>query len=51
MSEQICYCFDYTEDDIVKDVKENGTSTIMERIKVEKKQGACQCATRNPKGQ
>ena len=50
MSKKVCYCFDYTEDDIIKDVKDNGKSTIMKRIATEKKEGGCQCAAKNPKG-
>ena len=50
MSEKICYCFNYTTDDILKDIEKNGRSTIMERIKAEKNSGGCQCATRNPEG-
>ena len=50
MSEKICYCFNYTEDDILKDVKENGRSTIMERITAEKKKGTCQCKKNHPRG-
>ncbi|MBN1843709.1 MAG: hypothetical protein JW883_15705 [Deltaproteobacteria bacterium] len=49
MSEKICYCFDYTSDDILKDIEENSTSTIIKQIMSEKKNGACNCATRNPK--
>jgi len=29
MSEKICYSFDYTSDDILKDIEENSTSTII----------------------
>jgi NAD(P)H-nitrite reductase large subunit len=50
MYEKICYCFDYTTDDIGKDIEQNGRSTIMERIMAEKKKGGCQCATRHPRG-
>jgi hypothetical protein len=46
----ICYCFGYSEDDIRRDFHENGKSTIMEKIQMEKKFGNCQCATMNPKG-
>lgn len=46
----ICYCFNYTESDIVADILENGKSTIEERIKVEKKAGVCECVTKNPSG-
>ncbi len=50
MSENICFCFDYTEEDIRNDIDKNGKSTIMERIMAEKKKGGCQCKTKNPKG-
>ena len=46
----ICYCFDYSVDDIKQDYLEHRKSTIMEKIQMEKKFGRCQCATRNPKG-
>ena len=46
----ICYCFNYTADDIKKDFKENGQSTIMARITNEKKNGKCNCESINPKG-
>ena len=50
MSDYICYCFEYTRQDIEADFKKNGRSLIMEKIKAEKKFGNCQCATKNPKG-
>lgn len=46
----ICYCFGYTVDDIHLDYRENGKSTIMEKIQLEKQSGNCQCATKNPRG-
>lgn len=46
----ICYCFDYTDGDIERDVVAHGHSTIMERILAEKKSGGCQCSVKNPKG-
>lgn len=48
--EQICYCFNYTATDIEQDALAHGRSTILARIQAEKKAGACQCATKNPKG-
>ncbi len=49
--EMICYCFSYTEQDIVEDVlANNGRSTIMERIANEKKAGKCRCRETNPRG-
>ena len=50
MKDLICYCFEYSEEDIHHDYLENGKSTIMEKIQMEKKFGNCQCATKNPKG-
>lgn len=50
MSEIICYCFSYTDDDIREDLQRHGRSTILERITEEKKQGGCRCAEANPKG-
>jgi hypothetical protein len=46
----ICYCLEHTRRDIEADFLENGRSLIMERIAAEKKRGACQCASLNPKG-
>ncbi len=50
MDELICYCFGFSAEDIREDVKENGRSTIMEKIMAEKKAGGCECADKNPKG-
>lgn len=47
----ICYCFGYTEEDIVRDVFEHGgISSILERILNEKKKGACNCKVNHPEG-
>ncbi|PKN38711.1 MAG: BFD-like (2Fe-2S) protein [Deltaproteobacteria bacterium HGW-Deltaproteobacteria-10] len=47
----ICYCFQYTEMDIRKDVfQNNGQSPLLDRIIAERKQGTCQCDIKNPKG-
>ena len=48
--ELICYCFRYTAADIHRDVAEHGHSRILETIMAEKRQGHCQCATKNPSG-
>ena len=51
MLKVICYCFSYTKQDIVDDVKSNGGhSTIMSRIAAEKKAGQCRCKEKNPSG-
>jgi hypothetical protein len=47
--DQICYCFGYYEEDIVRDVLDNkGTSTILEKIVNEKKRGGCNCSNTHP---
>ncbi|MBS1115049.1 MAG: BFD-like (2Fe-2S) protein [Nitrospirae bacterium] len=47
----ICYCFGYSEEDIVRDVLENeGTSSILERILNKKKKGSCNCKFNHPEG-
>lgn len=48
--EKICYCFNYTAEDIRKDIQVNGRSTIMAHIMNEKKDGKCNCESTNPKG-
>ena len=50
MKNLICHCFEYTREDIEKDIARNGHSTILESIIAEKKLGGCDCADRNPKG-
>jgi len=50
LSEIICYCFGYTEQDIQSDFLRHGRSTILERIQKEKKANGCNCAANNPKG-
>ncbi|WP_457553522.1 hypothetical protein [Desulfobacula sp.] len=50
MENLICYCFEYTKEDIEQDVINNNKSLIMEKIITEKKMGGCSCAEKNPKG-
>ncbi len=51
MNNYICYCFNYTEKDIIDDIiKNNGESNILKMIAEEKKKGNCQCSSKNPKG-
>jgi len=50
MNKTVCFCFNYTVDDLEKDVIEHGRSTIIERIIAESKGGACNCESNNPKG-
>ena len=50
MAEKICFCFNYTDEDIAQDVLTHGKSLIMKKIMASKKAGSCRCATENPKG-
>ena len=50
MDELICYCFGYSRRDIEDDVRAHGRSLILERIAEARRFGACECATKNPKG-
>jgi hypothetical protein len=46
----VCFCFEFTRNDIEQDCVKNGQSTIMVKIASEKKTGGCDCAAKNPKG-
>ena len=46
----VCYCFKYTKKDIENDFIDNDKSTILKKIALEKKNGGCDCAAKNPKG-
>lgn len=49
MSQTICYCFEYTVEDIQQDVREHqGQSTILSQIVAAKKQNGCHCASKHP---
>lgn len=50
VKELVCYCFEYSEEDIRRDVFTNGRSLIMEEIIAAKQFGSCQCEVKNPKG-
>lgn len=50
MNNFICYCFEYTREDIENDLRKNGRSLITEKIQAEKILGNCQCAIKNPGG-
>ncbi len=50
MPDLICYCFEYSAEDIRQDFIKHGRSMIMEKIQAEKQIGTCQCATKNPGG-
>ena len=46
----VCYCFEFTRNDIEQDYIKNGQSTIIAKIASEKNSGGCDCANKNPKG-
>jgi hypothetical protein len=47
----ICHCFGHSEEDIIRDVIANGgISSILERILIEKRRGACNCTFTHPEG-
>lgn len=48
--ELVCYCFQYTKNDIENDFYKNGRSLIYEKIVLEKKAGGCNCVSKNPNG-
>lgn len=50
MDNWICYCFEYSGEDIERDLHKHGRSTIMEKIAREKQLGRCDCNRKNPKG-
>jgi copper chaperone CopZ len=47
---QVCYCFDWTTDDVERELRLTSNTTIPERIKRMVQQGYCQCETMNPQG-
>ena len=49
-SDIICFCFGYSQEDIINDRNDNGRSLILEQIKLSKREGGCDCANKNPKG-
>jgi hypothetical protein len=45
----ICYCFGYTENDIIDDLAgNNGTSSILDTITEAKSNNQCQCEIKHP---
>jgi len=49
MKHLICYCYEYTEADIINDFLEhNGKSTILAKIAKAKKTNICQCDIYHP---
>jgi hypothetical protein len=50
MIDLVCYCYEYSREDIEQDVLNNGRSLIVEKIMTAKRLGGCQCTTKNPQG-
>lgn len=46
----LCYCFDYSREDIRRDCGTGNTETIPQKIRAEVKAGFCACAVKNPSG-
>ena len=47
---QLCYCFDYSREDVRRDIDATGSTTILEEIKAEVQGGFCACEVKNPSG-
>lgn len=49
MKTLVCYCFNYSEHDIMGDVAANGgASLILKKIMASKKTGKCRCEKNHP---
>lgn len=46
----LCYCFDYSREDVRRDIESTGNTTILEEIKTEVQGGFCACEVKNPSG-
>jgi hypothetical protein len=46
----ICYCFSFTEQQIIDDVQQHGESTIRAHIQRQVQAGRCRCELTNPAG-
>ena len=46
----LCYCFDYTRDDVFRDFEAIGSTSLRDRIKAEVQAGFCACEVKNPSG-
>jgi Zinc binding domain len=46
----VCYCFDVTDDRILREVEEAGTSPSVERVRAMVREDRCACELRNPQG-
>ena len=46
----VCYCFGFTRNAIVQEVRSTGHSTVAARVTAEVKAGNCACEVKNPSG-
>ena len=46
----LCYCFDYSREDIYRDIEATGETSVLEEIKTEVQGGFCACEVKNPSG-
>lgn len=46
----VCYCFNFTERDIIEDVERYGEGRIFKEITANVKAGVCACEVKNPSG-
>jgi|SRR5579859_515305 len=46
----LCYCFDYSREDIRRGIDASGQTSILEEIKAEVQAGFCACEVKNPSG-
>ena len=46
----LCYCFDYSREDIRRDIEAAGKTSVLEGIKAEVQHGFCACEVKNPSG-
>lgn len=47
----LCYCFDYSREDVRRDIESTGSTTLLlEEIKAEVQGGFCACEVKNPSG-
>ncbi|WP_300670383.1 hypothetical protein [Desulfoluna sp.] len=46
--ETLCYCFGFTRKEIVDDLKQHGTSTLLTNITHAKRAGECRCMETHP---
>ena len=46
----LCYCFDYSRENIRRDIEAAGKTSVLEEIKAEVQSGFCACEVKNPSG-